>query len=101
MGDSAQSTDKPTRDELNAKAAELGINDPEGFKNMELLEEAIRDAEAVPRFSRDEVLANARTLTGFSRNHMVGALHGNDQASFTKDEATKIAEDFENHEAVA
>jgi hypothetical protein len=100
MGEPVQSTDsKPTREDLNAKAAELGINDPESLKNSGAVEEAIRDAEALPRFSRDEVLANARTLTGFSRNHMIGALHGNERKTFTKAEAVKLGERFETHEA--
>jgi hypothetical protein len=105
MGEPAQSPEstplKPSRDELNERAAELGIASPEGLKNMEAVEEAISDAEALPRFSRAEVLDLARSLTGFSRNHMAGALHGNEQKTFTKEEATKIGERFARHEAVA
>lgn len=107
MGDEAQtsgaapSSDELKRDELNEKAEALGIQNPEKLKNKEAVEEAIADAEAVSRFSRDEVLEHARPLTGYSRNHMVGALHGNDQESFTKDEATRIGDKFAEHEAVS
>lgn len=100
MSDGVQSSSgggKLSREELNAKASELGVENPEDLKNAELVEAAIEAAEAEPRFSRDEVLDHARTLTGFSRNHMVGALHGNDRKTFTKAEATKIAERFGRH----
>lgn len=88
---------KPSREDLDKKAAELGVQEPEKLKNMEAVEEAIADAEAVPRFSRDEVLGNARTLTGYSRNHMIGALHGDDRTTFTKEEATRAGASFGRH----
>lgn len=87
-----------TREDLDAKAIELGIENPDKLKNMEAVEEAIRDAEADPRFSRDEVLANARTLTGYSRHLMVGALHGVEQETFTRTQAKKLGAAFAKHE---
>lgn len=95
MGDSAQSSSgRPTRDELDAKAASLGVESPEDLDNMGEVEKAIEEAEAIPRFTRDEVLDHARSLTGFSRNHMVGALYGEDRETFTKDEATELGQSF-------
>jgi hypothetical protein len=102
MGESSQSsgggTKRPTRDELNAKAAELGVDNPESLQNMEEVEAAIQAAEDEPRFSREEVLAHARSLTGHSRNLMAGALHGNDQRHFTKAEAKSLGDKFAKHE---
>ena len=98
MSDGAQSSGKPTREDLNAKAAELGIANPEGLKNVEAVEAAIAEAEAVPRYSREQVLANARLLTGFSRHFMAGALHGSDAARFTKAEAKRLGERFKEHQ---
>lgn len=99
MGDGTQSSgSKPTREELNAKAAALGVENPEDLDNMGDVEKAIEAAEAEPRFSRQEVLDNARSLTGYSRNHMVGALHGDDRETFTKDEATRTGKEFGERE---
>lgn len=84
----------PTREELNDRAAELGIASPEKLKNIDAVKEAIADAEAADRFTREEVLEHARSLTGYSRNHMVGALHGNDTETFSREQAKAAAEDF-------
>lgn len=47
-----------------------------------------------PRFSREEVLASAREITGYRRHLVAGALAGSDRKSYTRATARKAVEDF-------
>ena len=47
-----------------------------------------------PRFTRNELLANARSLTGYRRHMVAGALSGTTQQTFTKTAARKLVESF-------
>lgn len=109
MGETAQQTpeapkggiSKLNRDELDAYARKLGIDSPEELDNADLVKDAIKRAEAVleeaaaePHYPRQEVLDNARAITGYSRHLVAGALQGNDQEAFSKEEATDICKAF-------
>lgn len=104
MGESTQTTEtteapKPgSREALDLQARELGIENPEDLANVDAVKEAIADAEAEDRYSHGEVLENARALTGFSKNHMAGALHEDDRPTLTKDQAKKLGEEFAERE---
>lgn len=95
MGDGqSNGSTEPTREELDAKATALGVESPEDLKNKEAVEEAIADAERHPRYTRQEVLDNARALTGYSRHLVAGALHGDDSETFSADQAKRLAKQF-------
>lgn len=103
---------KLKRPELDSEAKGVGIENPgEDFGNVEevieaILEkeaeiaaeaEAVKEAEAQernPRYSREELLANARAITGKRRHFVAGALAGTEQEQFTKLQATKLVKDF-------
>lgn len=47
-----------------------------------------------PRYSKDELLANADALFGVRPEVVAGALHGNAQTEFTVDEMRKLIDSF-------
>lgn len=47
-----------------------------------------------PRYSKEELLANAEALFGVKPEVVGGALHGNDQTEFTVDEMRKLIDSF-------
>lgn len=57
-------------------------------------EEAKAAEEEAPHYALDELLENARTLTGYSRHMLAGALSGSDRKTFTVEEAKAEAKRF-------
>lgn len=49
---------------------------------------------SAPRYSKEELLANAEALFGVKPEVVAGALHGNTQAEFTVDEMRKLIDSF-------
>jgi hypothetical protein len=102
---------KLKRPEADAEARGVGIEDPDTLDNIEAVVEAIIEKEAEiaateaaaaeaaekdrnPRFTREQLLANPRAITGYRRHFVAGALAGTEQAQFTKAQATKLVKDF-------
>lgn len=58
-------------------------------------EEAAAASEAAPRFSRDEFLANARTVTGYGKYMVAAALTNLDGEAFTVGEVKQACADLD------
>lgn len=97
-----KSISEMSRDELDSYAEQLGIADAKGLKNADLVKDAIKEVLEEPRYSREQLLTEARPIAGCSRHAMAGALHAADteQDFFTKTEAVELAEEFAGRKVV-
>lgn len=102
---------KLKRPELDAEATGVGVEKPDEIGNAEEVIEAIlakeadqaateaaaaeaAERETNPHYTREELVENARAITGYRSHFVVGALSGTEQKKFTKAEATKLVKDF-------
>lgn len=102
---------KLKRPELDAEAAGVGVEKPDEIGNADEVIEAVlakeadnaaaeaaaaeaAERETNPRYNREELLENARAITGYRHHFVAGALEGTDKSKFTKAEATKLVKDF-------